>query len=312
MMQHVHEVPNPPGLINPHVSPELSEVILQSIAKDPDKRFPTASAMTVALAQAMHVAAPSSLRKPGIRNEQTEFNPLQPSRPTSGMTPYPSIMTVSPSAASTPSEQAQFNSSSQLTPARGNQLLQSPTSLPQTQSKRTGRAVYFALIACVVLLVSGLGVFAVPRLLSQQNANTSQNTSASAVGQIAFLASPNAARNTYDQLQISLQHISTPPSGKTYYGWLENSVSEASQIQHWPLQVTNGSVHGTYQSDAHRSDLLSNNTLFLITEEDASSTPTIPSPDLSTHLYYAAITHSTSSTPTYQVKQCPSSGTACI
>ncbi len=320
MMQHLHEKPTPPALINAQVSPELSAVILRSIAKDPDMRFSTASAMTIALAQALQVTVPSSLSKPEIMNKQLEYNPLQPSRPISGLTPYPPTLTASPAAAFIQSSKgyppAQLNSPAHLTPAMDNQPLHSspftPIALPQAQSKRPRRALYFTLIACVVLLLVGSGAFAVPRLLSQQNTNTTQNTSTSVVGHIAFLASLNAAPNTYDQLQISLHNISTPPAGKTYYAWLENSVSDTIQLQHWPLQVTNGAVRGTYQSNPQHTDLLSNNTLFLITEEDSSTTPTIPSTILNTHLYYAAISHSTSSTPTYEVKRCPSSGTTCV
>ena len=110
-------------------------------------------------------------------------------------------------------------------------------------------------------------------------------------------------------MQISLTSVSTPPAGKTYYAWLETSVGEASQIQHWPLQVTNGIVNGTYQSNPQGTDLLANTTRFLITEEDSSVTPVIPFPGLNARLYYAVISHSTSSNPTYEVKQCPSSGT---
>ena len=81
MMQHVHEMPPPPALINPNISSELSGVILRSIAKDPNMRFQTASAMTIALAQAFKVAVPASLSKPEIVNAQPEYNPLQPTKP---------------------------------------------------------------------------------------------------------------------------------------------------------------------------------------------------------------------------------------
>ena len=196
----------------------------------------------------------------------------------------------------------------------GDQLLQSPpfssTVTPQEKPNRPRRTLYFALIACVVVSLVGLGAFAVPRLFSQQNANNSQNTPVSVVGHITFLASSNAARNTYNQLQISLRSISTPPAGKTYYAWLETSAGEANQIQHWPLQVTNGTVQGNYQSVPPGTDLLANNSRFLITEEDSVSTPVIPFPSLSARLYYAVISHSSSSQPTYEVKQCPASGTS--
>jgi hypothetical protein len=221
-------------------------------------------------------------------------------------------VTFTPS--STGNAQTQLSSPAQLHTAMGDQLLQSPpspsTAKPAEKPDRPRRTLYIALIACVVVLLVGLGAFAVPRLLSQQNANNLQQTPVSVVGHITFLASPHATPHTYDQLQMSLTSISTPPTGKTYYAWLENAAGEANHIQNWPLQVTNGTVKGTYQSDAQHTDLLANNTLFLVTEEDSSSSPVIPAPNLNARLYYASISHSTSSNPTYEVKECPTSGTS--
>jgi serine/threonine protein kinase len=64
VMQHLHEKPRPPEIINPHISQSLSQVILKSIAKDPDERFPTAATLALALAQAFHVPAPQDLGGP--------------------------------------------------------------------------------------------------------------------------------------------------------------------------------------------------------------------------------------------------------
>src|SRR6266571_1936303 len=77
MMQHVHETPTSPALINPNIPPALSEVVLQSIAKDPQARFPSATAMTAALAQVFNLPVPASLSKPGAINEQSVHNTLQ-------------------------------------------------------------------------------------------------------------------------------------------------------------------------------------------------------------------------------------------
>ncbi|MGZ3611434.1 MAG: serine/threonine protein kinase [Ktedonobacteraceae bacterium] len=319
MMQHVYETPPPPALINPNISPELSGVILQSIAKDPNSRFQTASAMTIALAQAFKVAVPASLNKPEIANAQPEYNPLQPTRPASGMTSYPTILATpsSPGTAFTPSstayQQTQVSSPVNRQTSMEGQLLPSTPPLsaakPPEKPRRPSRTLFIALIACVVILLAGLGAFAVPRLFPQQNSNKGQNTTVSVVGHITFLASANAARNTYDQLQIVLSSISTPPVGKTYYAWIENTAGgDTTNIQHWPLQVTNGAVNGTYLSSPQGTDLLANNSLFLITAEDSSFTPTIPTPNLNAHLYYAPISHSVSPQTTYEVKQCPSSG----
>src|SRR5437764_7319777 len=93
LIQHFQELPTPPALINPHIPSALSEVILKSIAKDPDARFPSASAMTIALAQALNVPIPAELRRniptTNITNGSDSFNSLQPSL-SSGMTPLPS------------------------------------------------------------------------------------------------------------------------------------------------------------------------------------------------------------------------------
>ncbi len=321
MVQHVYETPPPPALINPNISSELSDVIVRSIAKDPNNRFQTASAMTTALAQAFKIAVPSSLSKPEIASERTAFNPLQPTRPVTGLTPYPSILPATPGAAFTPSSTGyQLNRASSPAnrqAAREGQLLPATPPTIATKApekpKRSSRTLFIALIACVVVLLAGLGAFAVPRLFSQPNSNNPQNTLVSDVGHITFHASQNTNPNTYDQLQISLSSVSSPPAGKKYYAWLEPPRGiDTSFYQHWPLQVTHGTVQGTYQSNPPGADLLTGNTLFLVTAENAGSTPTIPNPDLHAHLYYAPISHSTSAQPTYGVKQCPSNGTSCI
>jgi len=167
------------------------------------------------------------------------------------------------------------------------------------------RSLLIALIACVLLLLVGVGAFSVYPLLSSKNGSTTTNSAGAGVGSIAFSRSSNASPNTFDQLRIDLANILLPPAGKTYYAWLESPNSEPSAIPHWELLVSNGGVHALYSSNAGYTDLLANNTLFLITEEDANSLPVIPFPDPKRHLYYAII--SPSSSHTFEVKPCPSS-----
>src|SRR5207248_9414226 len=84
LIQHFQEVPTSPALINPNIPPALSEVILKSIAKDPDARFPSASAMTIAVAETLNVPVPVELMKPSVPpdiNGATSHNPLQPTWP---------------------------------------------------------------------------------------------------------------------------------------------------------------------------------------------------------------------------------------
>ncbi len=340
MMQHMQERPTPPDLINTNISPSLSTVVLQSIAKDPEARFSTATAMTVALAQALDQPVPTNLSKPRSVNEQPDYNPLQPSAPSTGMTPHPPTFTASPAAPSTPASAGYPEPQSispvysspyatpYATPAtsdHGKNELPAGTrepaypgvvgpysphvdrpSQPLLPARFRRRGLLIALIACVLLLLVGVGAFSVFPLLSSKHGSTTTNSAGAGGGSIVFKRSPNAPPNTFDQLQINLTNILPPPAGETYYAWLESSTPEVV-LPHWELQVSNGGVHALYSSNAGYTDLLANSRVFLITEEDAGTAPTVPSFTLSTHLYYAKISYTASSSPTFEVKPCPSS-----
>jgi serine/threonine protein kinase len=43
--QHIHKVPTPPRRLNKKISPHMEAVILKALAKDPDDRYPSATAM---------------------------------------------------------------------------------------------------------------------------------------------------------------------------------------------------------------------------------------------------------------------------
>lgn len=311
IIQHMFDKPTPPDLINPQVSPALSAVVLRSIAKDPEARFPSASAMTIALAQAFNLPVPASLNATRPISEQSHYNPLQPSR-TSPVMP-PQLPTLAAPAQFTPAaagyvEQRVIPPSLQsvqtpahLTPARSDfarNTNQPP--LPQKQPRPPRRTIYIALTACIILLL-GISAFAVlPRLFQSNPTNTPDVV----VGNIVFSTSQNTAHVTLNQLQIDLKNIPDPPQNTTYYGWLKGTNTEAL-FQHWQLSVSSGTIHGVYSSSP-LANLLANSTIFLITEENASSTqPVTPNPLPGKHLYYAVISAASSSTPTFEVKQCP-------
>src|SRR5579863_3079467 len=74
MLQHISKEPTNPQLVNSTLSPELAAFLLKSIAKNPRDRFPSAAAMIVALAEALHLPVPSELQEaisstPVIMNE---------------------------------------------------------------------------------------------------------------------------------------------------------------------------------------------------------------------------------------------------
>jgi serine/threonine protein kinase len=75
LMQHYNASPPLPESINPNISPALSSVILRSLAKDPYERFPSASAMTITLAEALDVPVPVELNQQFSSTNSAEFHP---------------------------------------------------------------------------------------------------------------------------------------------------------------------------------------------------------------------------------------------
>jgi serine/threonine protein kinase len=171
-----------------------------------------------------------------------------------------------------------------------------PVELPSAVlPRKRRRGLFIALIALliVVLIGSGVGTYFVffPR------GHTTGNTPPAIpiVGHTFFISSglistnPESNQGITDQLQVNMEKIPPPQSGKSYYAWLL-SVSQAD----WkPISLgklafnPDGTASLTYAGDAEHTDLLANNSRFLITEEDAGTPPPSPSLDQSTRRYYA-------------------------
>ncbi|HET8912497.1 MAG TPA: serine/threonine-protein kinase [Ktedonobacteraceae bacterium] len=299
MMQQMYGNPTDPARINPRISPALSAVVLQSIAKDPEARFPTATAMAVALAQALDVPVPLNLSNQVALGEAPEHNPLQPATPFFGIDPdipffSSSDESYTPAVAGPAGSLGVYQSQQSFTPVPA--IYPGEAREPRL-SGRGRRWVFIALMACGLLILLGVGVFVYPLLFSPTGV---PKVTSSAVGQIAFSSSPSA---TNDQVRIDLTHVASPPANTTYYGWLVNPNNDTSSPSHWPLQVQNGAIHYLYSSPQH-SDLLSQNEWFVITAEPVNSTPIIPFADPTRHIYYALFVHTPSSSHTFDVKQC--------
>ncbi len=114
MSQHLTALPPSPALINPNIPPVLEMVILRCLAKDPAARFPNASLLAVAIAEALNVPVPESLGKPAypMFNEYmpTYVTPSPPNS-TPGMTPSSPVLPLVKTSAQPPNVMAQSGTS---------------------------------------------------------------------------------------------------------------------------------------------------------------------------------------------------------
>jgi serine/threonine protein kinase/cytoskeletal protein RodZ len=74
MYQHFNVSPLPPSAVNPSLSPEIDTVILRSLAKRPEARFPTVAAFADAFEQAVMTGGPTIVQPQGMSSSQN-FQP---------------------------------------------------------------------------------------------------------------------------------------------------------------------------------------------------------------------------------------------
>jgi serine/threonine protein kinase len=295
LMQHLSEMPTSPSLINPNISPQLSAVILKSLAKKPEDRFQGAAAMTIALAEALNVPIPRNLLPSGLTHDSpTPMTPLSPLHLTpahssiGSSNPYQPLVNTQEGGApliAQPVMQGQGSLSMQAPLQQVSRGGESGSGLHQFWKRY--RSIIIAVLLLVVLLSSGL---AVPALFPQNTPATD-----TPVGKLTFTRN---SQGIYDHIQIELQNVPPPPEGRVYYAWVESLTIEGSppKIQ---LTVHNGTIQATleYAKNSHINDAF-----FLITAEDKSSLPVIPYTDLRQRFYYANIADNTTE---FAIRRCP-------
>jgi eukaryotic-like serine/threonine-protein kinase len=315
LMQHSQAIPTPPALINPDIPPALSETILKSIAKDPDARFPSASAMTIAVAGALNVPVPAELRRPAATppiDGANPSNPLQPSWP-QGITPTPVTPSslqysqpppASPPSAFTPPATGRHTPSTTPGDSRpGSASSPNPVSPPAVplpaapqRPARQRRTLSRTLIVLLVAAVAGSGLLLYAYLAPKPQPSNS------VVGQVRFLSSPKAPPGSLDEVKVIIRQIHNAPPGKRYYAWLQNSNDSTTPV-HWPLATHNGSLSSSY-TNPH---LLANKPyLFLITVENANTEPPVVATfNPSERLYYASLPTNIHNLDSFRIQPCP-------
>lgn len=264
MMQHVNALPTPPDLVNPSISPALTQVILRCLAKDPAERFPNVTSLAMALANALHIAIPENLRRFALQLGSA-------------------ALSTDPYAAQAPSARvmpAGATSSAQT----GSEL---PGSMPPARKRRRNALAIASLAALVLILGASLGTWL---LIEKYTAGANQS-----IGQAFFVNSGQLNENTTqginDELQIELSNLPEPAAGKSYYAWL---LGDGSQTEELPLAlgrlpVEDGKANLLYPGNSQHANLLATVSRFLITEDDTQNPSSNPLLDQSTWRYYAVI-----------------------
>ncbi|MDQ2885762.1 MAG: protein kinase [Chloroflexota bacterium] len=346
IMQHVHELPAPPTLINQHIPQAVSEIILKSIAKRPEDRFDSAMSMTSALAQALNIKMPgprgvpntasspgnpasspgnpasspgnppshpsltpqsrASLSltpgKPLLNMQQHNQTPTDSMHPETHRPTLPLLGTLHPQTMTPRSRQdVSFATNTPVQPPASAStppgLVPEPPRQPEPWFKRIKKR-FLALIGIGLIVLIAIGLSLAVLLPGK---STPTPTQSAVVGQITFTQSGYAASGSYDQIQVDIHNVPAPPQGYTYYAWLVYGSYENTPSR-WQLPYNNGNLHLDKQTYPGRANLISANTLFLVTKETTGSDPQIPS-NAASRLYYAQV--APSSSYSFDVKSCP-------
>jgi len=160
------------------------------------------------------------------------------------------------------------------------------------------RRVHIGIIVVLIMafVLSILGTYLV---LTRQQENAA---AVSIAGHVYFISSwrgnINNSRGINDEVQVDLQNIPAPSAGKSYYAWLLGDVNQPEMP--WVLlgkvSENQGNIAFLYPGDQLHTNLLANNSRFLITQENAHKTQNNPFLDLSTWRYYAVLPQNRSST----------------
>lgn len=157
-----------------------------------------------------------------------------------------------------------------------------PMGSPRPPFFRSWRGrVSLGLIALLLLgLIGSLGIRA-----TFFGSSTRASTNPTSFGSVRFTND----KGIDDKLRVDLDHLASPSSGKSYYGWLlaDRGQTDANPILLGKLLLQHNAIHFSYINPSH-INLLGTTSRFLITENDANFSPGTLS-DRTVWRYYAEI-----------------------
>lgn len=179
-----------------------------------------------------------------------------------------------------------------LTSSFSGAMLKLPGSVPPaSRPKLSGLSVALIILAVLVLIGASVGTW----LFFIHPATTPQKT---VVGHAFFVSSGmmnlTSSSGITDGLQLRLENVSPPQSGKSYYAWLlpdTNNEVNSMPLALGALATQNSEAILNYAGDANHTNLLSQYSRLLVTEEDANAQPVNPSLNSADWRYSAAFSN---------------------
>ncbi len=333
MLQHSQASPKPPILINSATPPVVSKIILRCLEKNPEQRFGTASALALALADALlpslyEVPVPTLIRPTrsidkaymaGVQSSKaptsTKYKQIPKFRPMRTLVPYTApfssplvrVQTLASRISQVINTVTAPLNSPAARPVSSSSLL-SPTSIhlrrfmgniQQSMSHLSTRMrAVLCLVLAVAFICSSLGTYLL--MISSQG-----SLPLPVVGKVSFVSSglveDNGKQNINDEVLINLHDLALPETSKSYYAWL---LSDAGQtLQHWvllgKLDLNHGNAYMLFNGDKKHSDLLAQTSRFLVTEEDMPGAANNPFLHQNTWRYYAQLPQQRATTDPY-------------
>ncbi len=263
LQQHISASPRDPIALNPAISPRLSAVLLRCLAKDPADRFLSATAFVEELAGALEVQLPDQDR------------PLRSTDPSMSLLPPEAY---APRNAQSGAQAANLRKDRG---GRGEDLHAARHGLGDGKPWMSkGRLGLLGLFAALLVLVVALSFIMSAIVRLPTHAPEAAAGAGGTTGSVSFLSSGQTALTSSNEAQVSLSNVTPAAEGKAYYVWLlgDANRSDGESLLLGTLTVSRGGESRlTYLGDSVHTNLLATFSQVLITEEDASVIPIVPS-----------------------------------
>jgi eukaryotic-like serine/threonine-protein kinase len=166
---------------------------------------------------------------------------------------------------------------------------------PPTSQRGRGQPGGTGRKALIIVLLMLLVVSTFSALFLLTHRSPTPTATPPLVGQVYFLSSGrlyvNNNQGINDEVLIDLHNLAAPAPGNSYYAWLlgDTNQSDVPWIFLGKVGFTQGNVTFLYPGDQAHTNLLNDMSRFLLTDQDATTSPTNPLLDQSSWRYVGQI-----------------------